>query len=176
MKMYLLSILFIICGNSYANSDSQPDDYSYQDVIKYRKMLNKIPEDKFLTNTLSSLYAIPPEINKNTILRPNDIILKNDNTITVWFTQKVLKDGPILQSIKLRTGDKLKQQYNIDCYNYSSALLNMIVYRGDSVLTSQKESYIYFNDITPQTVLASVATRACMFQTALERKKALTSE
>jgi len=176
MKKYLLISLMIVCGNSYANSDYRPDDYSYQDIIKYREMLNKVPNDKFLANTLSSLYAISPEIDKEITLRPNDIILKNDNTITVWFTRKLLKDDPHTYPIKLRAGDKVKQQENIDCYNYSSALLNTVVYRGKSVLASHKQSSVSFNDIIPQTVLASVVTRACMFQTALERKKLLTSE
>lgn len=173
MKKYLLISLMVIYGNSHANSDYQPDDYSYQDIIKYKEMLNKIPNDKFLTNTLPSLYAISPEIDKEITLRANDIILKNDNTVTVWFTRKIFKDDLYTYPIKLKAGDQVKQQQNIDCYNYSSALINTIVYRGKSVLASHKQSYISFNDITPQTVLASVATRACMFQTALERKKYL---
>ena len=175
MKKYLLASLMIIYGNSYANTDYHPDDYSYQDIIKYREMINTIPNDEFL-KSLSSLYAISPEIDKKITLRPNDIILKTDNTVTVWFTQKLLKDDSLTYPIKLRTGDKVKQQYNIDCYNYRSALLKTIVYRGHSVLTSHKESYESYNDITPQTGLASVATRACIFQTALERKKLLISE
>lgn len=172
MKMYLLSILFIICGNSYANSDSRPDDYSYQDVIKYREMLNKIPEDMFLKNTISSWYSIPSKINESVTLRSNDIILKDDNTITVWFTQKISKEGTYNQ-IKLRAGDNLKHQYRIDCYNYSAAPLNAILYRGEKVLASNKNPNPTFNDIIPQSILASAATRACMFQTLLERKKHL---
>ena len=173
MKKYLLVSLMLIYGNSYANSEPRPDDYSYQDILKYREMLNKIPEDKFLKNTISSLYSIPSKVSESVTLRSNDIILKDDNTITVWFTQKISKEEPY-NKIKLRAGDKLKQQYRIDCYNYSAAPLNAVLYRGEKVLVSDKNPNPTFNDIIPQSILASVATRACMFQTLLERKKLLT--
>jgi len=173
MKKYLLVSLMLIYGNSYANSEPRPDDYSYQDILKYREMLNKIPEDKFLKNTISSLYSMPSKVSESVTLRSNDIILKDDNTITVWFTQKISKEEPY-NKIKLRAGDKLKQQYRIDCYNYSAAPLNAVLYRGEKVLVSDKNPNPTFNDIIPQSILASVATRACMFQTLLERKKLLT--
>lgn len=173
MKKYLLVSLMIIYGNSYANSEPRPDDYSYQDILKYREMLNKIPEDKFLKNTISSLYSMPSKVNESVTLRSNDIILKDDNTITVWFTQKISKEEPY-NKIKLRAGDKLKQQYRIDCYNYSAAPLNAVLYRGEKVLVSNKNPNPTFDDIIPQSILASVTTRACMFQTLLERKKLLT--
>lgn len=174
MKNYLLVSLMLIYGNSYANSDPRPDDYSYQDILKYREMLNKIPEDKFLKNTIYSWYSIPSKVNESITLRSNDIILKDDNTITVWFTQKISKEEPYNNKIKLMVGDKLKQQYRIDCYNYSAAPLNAVLYRGEKVLVSNKNPNPTFNDIIPQSILASVATRACMFQTLLERKKLLT--
>ena len=58
MKRYLLVILMLIYGNSYANSDYSADDYSYQDILKYREMINKIPEDKFLKNTVPTNNTI----------------------------------------------------------------------------------------------------------------------
>lgn len=64
MKRYLLVILMLIYGNSYANSDYSADDYSYQDILKYREMINKIPEDKFLKNTVPSVYLLPAKINE----------------------------------------------------------------------------------------------------------------
>ena len=173
MKKYLLVSLMLIYGNSYANNDPRLDDYSYQDILKYREMLNKVPEDKFLKNTIPSWYSMPSKVNESITLRSNDIILKDDNTITVWFTQKIFKEEPY-NKIKLRAGDNLKQQYRIDCYNYSAAILNAVVYRGEKVLVSDKNPNPAFYDIIPQSILASVATRACMFQTLLERKKLLT--
>lgn len=174
MKKCLLVGLMLIYGNSYANNDPILDDYSYQDILKYRKMLNEIPEDKFLKNTIPSLYSLPTNISKSVTLRSSDIILKDDNTITVWFTEKISKEEPYTNKIKLMVGDKLKQQYRIDCYNYSAAPLNAVLYRGEKLLVSNKNPNPTFNDIIPQSILASVATKACMFQTALERKKSLT--
>ena len=173
MKRYLLVILMLIYGNSYANSDYSADDYSYQDILKYREMINKIPEDKFLKNTVPSVYLLPAKINETVSVRPSDIILKNDNTVTVWFTQKILKEEPSEKAI-FKAGDKLKQQFRIDCYDYSAAFLNNVLYRGEKVVFSKKNPNPTFDEIIPQSVLAVVASKACMFQTVLERKKMLT--
>lgn len=172
MKKYLLVSLMLIYGNSYGSNNSSLETLSYQDVLKYREMINSIPEDNFLKNTIPSAYSMPSKMSDSLTIRPTDIILKDDNTVIVWATQKILKTDPYDQ-MNLKVGDQLKSQYRIDCYNYSAATLNTIVYRGNRILEQMTSSHPTFKDIVPQTRLASITNRACMFQTILERKKLL---
>ena len=170
MKERIFIILSVVCGNLYAESGL--DTLSYQDILKYREMIYKIPEDKFLKNSIMSAYSISPEINKNLTVRPSDIILKDDNTVTVWATQKII-DGS-LNTYKIKAGDLFKQQYRIDCYSYKYTLLNSIIYRKGSSISNINLPKTDYIDIPPQTAIATVATRACLFQAILERRKLLT--
>ncbi|MEG1502517.1 MAG: hypothetical protein RR370_03910, partial [Synergistaceae bacterium] len=69
--------MLLIASNLYANENhSLVDEYSHRDILKYREMINKIPDDLFLKNTVKGFYSISPKINEQLEVRPSDIILK----------------------------------------------------------------------------------------------------
>lgn len=166
--------LLLIASNLYADENYSPmDEYSHRDILKYREIIYKVPADLFLKNTVKSMYSIPPKINNDLEVRPSDIILKEDNTVSVWATMFIRYND---KKNNLLVGDIVKQNYGINCYDYTYKLNSFITYRKNQVVKSSDFHNNNYIDIIPQSRIAAVATRSCMFQSALERKKELLIE
>lgn len=142
---------------------------NYQDVVKYRDMVEKVPEDKF-HNSRKFIEKDEEEIGRTdkTIeyMRNSDVQVKPSGNATVWTRSISTKNRP---KDKLLKGDVVKTQMEINCDSYEMAILSQVVYRKTETIKYNNYPYPIFSPIIPDTFGASFANRTCLVKFITDR-------
>lgn len=142
---------------------------NYQDVVKYREKVDKVPEDQF-HNSRKFIEKGEEEIGRTdkTIeyMRNSDVQVKPSGNATVWTRSVSLKDRP---KEKLLKGDVVKTQMEVNCDSYEVAILSQVVYRKTDIVRYENVPYPIFAPIIPDTFGASFANRTCLVKFITDR-------
>ncbi|MDW2795275.1 hypothetical protein R7J20_16750 [Acinetobacter baumannii] len=142
---------------------------NYQEVIKYREMVNNVPEDKF-HNTIKFLEKDEEEIGRTgrTIeyMRNGDVQIKPSGNATVWTKSVSIKDRP---KDKLIKGDIVKTQMEVNCDTYEMAILAQVVHRKTETIRYEHFPNPIFSPVVPDTFGASFANRTCLVKFMIDR-------
>lgn len=142
---------------------------NYQDVIKYREMIDNVSEDKF-HNTVKFLEKSEEEIGRTDkaieYMKNGDVQVKPSGNATVWTKSVSIKDRP---KEKLLKGDIVKTQMEVNCDSYEMAILAQIVYRKTETIKYNNYPYPTFIPIVPDSIGASFANRTCLVKFITDR-------
>lgn len=146
---------------------------NFQNIIDNRAMIYNTPEDKF-HNTISSIYKFQEEtgstVSTRSFLKVKDIRLTSDRKATIWLTSISRINDP---KENLKKGDITKDFIEFDCDEYAVAYLSRTRLRDNKVvLTINSKNKEYF-PIIPDSGGATIASKVCIVQSVLERKKVL---
>lgn len=164
-KKVLLSL--IVAVPVFALADN------FQNIIDNRAMINNIPEDKF-HNTISSIYKFKEEtgstVSEISSLKVKDIRLTSDRKATFWLTSiSKIND----EKENLKKGDITKDFIELDCDEYTAAYLSRTRLRYNKTVFSINSKNKEYFPIIPDSGGATIASKVCLVQSMLERKKKL---